>query len=230
MIWKSRPEKETNMLLNLSYIAVFICFLVIVYDKTKLDLKVKIAILVLFVVIWGLYLNYTKLSHNAETTAELSYHLMVDSLRDIHNLANEEIVDLDGNYKLYFLIDDFLAHSHLVLLELKYTDLVPTILSASENAELENYLQAIDSSLRRYISSGHAVLRTEKQPDKSDYAIYNELQSELLDLYSYLPRVFPGAQIIYGEEYYDQANIMSIVKSIGITAESIDEIVTKICE
>jgi len=183
------------MLLNLSYIAVFICFLLIVYDKTKLDLKVKIAILVLFVVIWGLYLNYTKLSHNAETTAELSYHLMVDSLSDIHNLANEEIVDLDGIDKLNFLIDDFLAHSHLVLLELKYTDLVPTILSASENAELENYLQAIDSSLRRYISSGHAVLRTEK-PDKSDYAMYNELQSELLDLYSYLPRVLPGAQII----------------------------------
>lgn len=218
------------MLLNLSYIAVFICFLLIVYDKTKLDLKVKIAILVLFVVIWGLYLNYTKLSHNAETTAELSYQLMVDSLRDIHNLANEEIVDLDGNDKLYFLIDDFLAHSHLVLLELKYTDLVPTILSASENAELENYLQAIDSSLRRYISSDHAVLRTEKQPDKSDYAMYNELQSELLDLYSYLPRVLPGAQIIYGEEKYDQANIMSVVKSIGITAESIDEIVKEICE
>lgn len=218
------------MLLNLSYIAVFICFLVIVYDKTKLDLKVKIAILVLFVVIWGLYLNYTKLSHNAETTAELSYQLMVDSLRDIHNLADEEIVDLDSNYKLYHLIDEFLAHSHLVQAELKYTDLVPNILSTSENAKLENYLQAIDSSLRRYISSGNAVLRTEKEPDKSDYAMYNELQSELLDLYSYISRVLPGAQFMYGEEKYDQANIMSVVKSIGITAESIDEIVTKICE
>lgn len=103
-------------------------------------------------------------------------------------------------------------------------------MSTSENAKLENYLQAIDSSLRRYISSGNAVLRTEKQPDKSDYAIYNELQSELLDLYSYLPMVLPGAQVMYGEEYYDQANIMGVVKSIGITAKSIDEIVTKICD
>ncbi|GAB6109022.1 hypothetical protein [Fusibacter bizertensis] len=218
------------MLLNLSYIAVFICFLVIAYHQTKLDLKMKIAILVLFIVIIGLYQNYTKLSHNVETTAELSYQLMVDSFSDIYNLANEDIVDLEGNYKLYHLIDVFLAHSDLVLLELKYTDLVPNILSASENEEFETYLKAINSSLTRYMSSSKAVLRTESQSSEMDYSSYNELQSELLDLYSYLSRVLPGAQFMYGEERYDQGNILGIVKRIGITAKSLDEIVTKICE